>query len=220
MGLRIVLAEDSLLVRTGVEGLLEGEGDLEVVASVASLPELLAAVRELTPDLVITDVRMPPTQTDEGIVAACAMRTSHPATGVLVLSQAADPGFLRRLLEGGSERRGYILKDNLATPGELLTAIDLIRAGGSFIDPAMVELLVAHQTRKQESPLSVLTERETETLTLVAGGYSNSAIGEKMFISHRSVEKNINSIFSKLGLPEDSTNNRRVLAVLLFLERP
>jgi DNA-binding NarL/FixJ family response regulator len=134
-----------------------------------------------------------------------------------VLSQVSDPSFLRRILDGGSGRRGYLLKDNLATPGELLTAIELVTGGGSFIDPSMVDLLMS-QAQRAESPMDQLTQREREILSAIATGRSNQAIGEELFVSHRAVEKHINSIFAKLGLFDDPVINRRVQAVLLFLQ--
>jgi len=215
---RIVIADDSVLVRAGVEALLSIEPGHEIVGIAGSLPELIEVVDQVSPDLVITDVRMPPTRVDEGIEAANRFRTSHPDVGVLVLSQFADPAYLRRLVDGCSGRRGYLLKDNLATPGELVTAIDLIHRGGSFIDPAVVELLVNQQSNKVSSSLTRLTERETEILAGIASGKSNVAIGEQLFIGHRAVEKHINSIFAKLDLFDDPDANRRVRAVLMYLQ--
>jgi DNA-binding NarL/FixJ family response regulator len=220
MATRVLLADDSLLIRSGIEGLLEGEESVTLVGSASSLPELIAEVHRVQPDLVITDVRMPPTMADEGIQAACQLRQSHPDVGVLVLSQVSDPSFLRRLLEGGSGRRGYLLKDNLATPGELVTAIDLINRGGSFIDPTLVDLLLSQQSQRPQSPVELLTEREREILAAIATGRSNQAIGDQLFVSHRAVEKHINSIFAKLGLFDDPVINRRVQAVLMFLQTP
>lgn len=215
---RIVVADDSVVVRAGIVALLEAEHGLAVVAQASSLPELMDAVDEVSPELVITDVRMPPTRTDEGITAADRLRVTHPGTAVLVLSQFADPGYLRRLVDGGSGRRGYLLKDNLATPGELTAAIELVCRGGSFIDPTVVDLLVTQQGKKSSSLLSRLTDRETEILAGIATGKSNVAIAEQLFIGHRAVEKHINSIFSKLDLFDDPDANRRVQAVLLFLQ--
>jgi DNA-binding NarL/FixJ family response regulator len=218
MATRVLLADDSLLIRRGVEGLLEGESHVELVGAASSLPELIAEVERVKPDLVVTDVRMPPTLTDEGIQAAVQLRESHPTVGVLVLSQVSDPSFLRRILDGGSGRRGYLLKDNLASPGELLTAIELVAGGGSFIDPSMVDLLMSQQSQRAGTPLDHLTQREREILAAIATGRSNHAIGEDLFVSHRAVEKHINSIFAKLGLFDDPVINRRVQAVLLFLQ--
>jgi DNA-binding NarL/FixJ family response regulator len=217
MPIRVLLADDSLLIRSGIEALMENEASVELVGAAASLPELVSEVDRLKPDLVITDVRMPPTMIDEGVQAACQLRETHPEVAVLVLSQVSDPSFLRRILDGGSGRRGYLLKDNLATPGELLTAIDLVTKGGSFIDPSLVDLLVAQQSQRARSPMDQLTAREREILGSIATGKSNQAIGDELFVSHRAVEKHINSIFAKLGLFDDPVINRRVQAVLLFL---
>jgi DNA-binding NarL/FixJ family response regulator len=218
MATRLVIADDSVIVRAGIIALLEAEDGLEVVGEAGSLPDLVAQVEAASPDLVITDVRMPPSRTDEGIEAAIGFRRTHPHMGVLVLSQFAEPTYLRRLVDGGSGRRGYLLKDNLATPGELTTAIDLVVRGGSFIDPTVVELLVSQQSTQSTSLLSRLTGRETEILSAVASGKSNIAIAEELYIGHRAVEKHINSIFAKLDLFDDPDANRRVQAVLLFLQ--
>lgn len=220
MSRRLVIADDSVLVRAGIVAMLEGDDDIQVVGEAGTLAELIEHVDGLNPDVVVTDVRMPPTRTDEGIEAAVGFRATHPDLGVLVLSQFAEPAYLRRLVEGGSARRGYLLKDNLATPGELTTAIDLIARGGSFIDSTVVDLLVGQQSKQSASPLSRLTDRETEILAGVASGKSNIAIAEELFIGHRAVEKHINSIFAKLDLFDDPDANRRVQAVLLFLQGP
>lgn len=229
--IRVAIADDSALVRAGVEAMLDDHVSssgptaaapdagraIEVCGRASSLDELYAVVDATAPDVVVTDIRMPPTHGDEGIEAAIRLRDSHPTTGVVVLSQYADPAYLQRLLSTGSARRGYLLKDRLATPGELVTAIELVHRGGSFVDPTVVELLVAQQRVEMSSPLSRLTVRETEILAAVATGKSNTAIGEALFISQRAVEKHINSIFAKLDLAEDPDANRRVRAVLLFL---
>ncbi len=218
MSARLVIADDSVLVRAGIIALLESESDVEVVGEAGSLTDLVAQVDELTPDVVITDVRMPPTRNDEGIEAAVTFRTTHPQMGVLVLSQFAEPSYLRRLVDGGSGRRGYLLKDNLASPGELVTALDLVVRGGSFIDPTVVEMLVGQQSKQSTSLLSRLTSREIEILSGIASGKSNVAIADALYIGHRAVEKHINSIFAKLDLFDDPDTNRRVQAVLLFLQ--
>jgi DNA-binding NarL/FixJ family response regulator len=215
---RVLIADDSLLIRSGVQGLLEDEPGIEIVGEAASLPELLAAVAEVRPDIVLSDVRMPPTHQDEGITAAEQIRRHLPEVGVIVLSQVADPTYLSRLIEGGSGRRGYLLKDRLSTPGELVAAISVVHQGGSFIDPSVVELLVNARAARQGSVLDTLTTREREILAAIATGRSNQAIGELLFIGHRAVEKHINSIFAKLGLEDDPVVNRRVQAVLLFLQ--
>jgi DNA-binding NarL/FixJ family response regulator len=213
-----VVADDSLLVRVALESLLAAEPDLAIVASVGSLPSLLDAVQTERVDLVLTDVRMPPTLTDEGIQAAELLRAQHPEVGVIVLSQHADGEYLRRLVAAGSARRGYLLKDNLATPDQLTTAISLVRSGGSFIDPAVVEALVQQRQSRTDSKLTRLSTREVEILSGVASGRSNNAIAEMLFIGHRAVEKHINSIFTKLDLYDDPDANRRVQAALLFLQ--
>jgi DNA-binding NarL/FixJ family response regulator len=215
---RVLIADDSLLIRSGVQGLLEDEPGIELVGEAASLPELLAAVAEVRPDIVLSDVRMPPTHQDEGITAAEQIRRHLPEVGVIVLSQVADPTYLSRLIEGGSGRRGYLLKDRLSTPGELVAAISVVHQGGSFIDPSVVELLVNARAAPQGSVLDTLTTREREILAAIATGRSNQAIGELLFIGHRAVEKHINSIFAKFGLEDDPVVNRRVQAVLLFLQ--
>ncbi|CAB4580959.1 unannotated protein [freshwater metagenome] len=227
---RIVIADDSALVRAGVEAMLASAGScerdaaadggpppVEVCGRASSLDELYDVVERVGPDVVVTDIRMPPRHDDEGIAAAIRLRQSHPDLGVVVLSQYADPAYLQRLLAGGSSGRGYLLKDRLATPGELVTAIELVRRGGSFVDPTVVEQLVARQRVEASSPLTRLTARETEILAAIATGKSNAAIGEQLFIGQRAVEKHINAIFAKLDLHEDPDANRRVRAVLLFL---
>ena len=230
---RVVIADDSALVRAGVEAMLASTGSserdaagaaadggvppVEVCGRASSLDELYDVGERGGPDVVVTDIRMPPSHDDEGIAAAIRLRESHPDLGVVVLSQYADPAYLQRLLAGGSHGRGYLLKDRLATPGELVTAIDLVRRGGSFVDPTVVEQLVARQRVEASSPLARLTARETEILAAIATGKSNAAIGEQLFIGQRAVEKHINSMFAKLDLHEDPDANRRVRAVLLFL---
>lgn len=223
----MVIADDSALVRAGVEAMLAipdgtpddapGDISIEVCGRASTLGELYDQVAASSPDVVVTDIRMPPNHDDEGIAAALQLRETAPDLGVVVLSQFADPAYLRRLMAAGSHRRGYLLKDRLATPGELVDAISLVHQGGSFVDPTVVGLLVAHQRAEAASPLSRLTARETEILAAIATGKSNVAIGEELFIGQRAVEKHINSIFSKLDLHEDPDANRRVRAVLLFL---
>lgn len=216
---RVVVADDSLFVRTGLEALLASEVDLEIVGSAASLPELDAVVSAQRPDIVITDVRMPPTGTDEGIRIAERLSESAPRTGVIVLSQFADPTYLLRLVATGSARRGYLLKDNVATPGELRRAVDLVAAGGSFIDAAVVETLVRSQTVRKASAMSLLTARETDVLRELATGKSNSAIAAALFVGERAVEKHVKAIFVKLDLNDAPDVNRRVQAVLAYLNR-
>jgi len=215
--IRVVLAEDNVLLREGVARLLEGEEELELVASCGDFDELLIAIDKERPDVVLTDIRMPPTGTDEGIRAAALLRTSHPATGVVVLSQYAEPAYALSLLEEGSEGRAYLLKERVSDVGELLRAIREVAKGGSVIDPKVVEVLVAARAKAATSPLARLTPREGEILGEMAQGKNNAAIAASLVLSERAVEKHINSIFSKLGLGEEPDTHRRVKAVLLFL---
>jgi DNA-binding NarL/FixJ family response regulator len=215
--IRIVLAEDSFIVREGVARLIESVEDLELVASCADLDSLMKAVEEQSPDVVMTDIRMPPTGTDEGIRAAAEIRRRWPEIGVVVLSQYADAPYAVSLFEGGSERRAYLLKERVADLDHLLAAIKEVAAGGSVVDPKVVEGLVADQARRRESLLRQLTPRETEVLAQMAQGKNNHAIAEALVLSDRAVEKYINAIFAKLGLSAETDLHRRVKAVLLFL---
>jgi DNA-binding NarL/FixJ family response regulator len=217
MTLRVVVAEDSLLVREGVRRVLETQPDIEVVALCASLPELLAAVSEHRPHVVVTDVRMPPTSTDEGIQAANALLESDPSTGVVVLSQYADPGYALSLLAAGSRGRCYLLKERVSDPDQLGRAVRAAAAGGSVIDPKVVDVLVAARTAVKASRLRGLTPREREVLAQIAQGKSNAAVAAALFLTERAVEKHINALFSKLGLTDEPDVNRRVRAVLLYL---
>ena len=216
--MRIVVADDSLLIREGVQRILEAEPRLELVGMYADLDTLLAAVEDDRPDVVLTDLRMPPTQRDEGIAIADALRRAHPEVGVIVLSQYADPGYVVALLEGGSARRGYLLKERLADRQKLIDAIDEVAAGGSVIDGDVVDALVAAQTAKERSPLDVLTPRELDVLKLMAEGRSNTAIADALVLSVGAVEKHIASIFQKFRLPPSGSDHRRVLAVLAYLQ--
>jgi DNA-binding NarL/FixJ family response regulator len=216
MPLRVVIAEDVLIVREGVLRMLGFQDDIEVVAAVDDLPQLLAAVEEHAPDVVLTDIRMPPTGTDEGIQAALTLRDSHPELGVVVLSQHIDAGWALELFARGSERRAYLLKERVSEPGQLVAAIRDVAGGGSVVDPKVVEALLAVRTR-QRSALDQLTPREREVLAEIAQGKSNAAVAKSLFLSTRAVEKHINSLFSKLGLTEEADVHRRVKAVLLFL---
>ena len=217
MTIRIVVAEDSLLVREGIRELLATEPDVEVVAAVADLPSLEQAIAEHGPDVVLTDIRMPPTHSDEGIRLAASLRAAGASTGVVVLSQHADPGYALALLEHGSDRRAYLLKDRIANRAELLAAIRAVAAGGSMIDPKIVEALVTARTRAERSRLNDLTPREREVLAEIAEGKSNAAIGESLFLTKRAVEKHINAIFMKLGLADAEDVSKRVKAALLLL---
>ena len=212
-----MVAEDSLLVREGIRRVLESQPDIEVVATCMDLPGLLRAVAEHQPDVVVTDVRMPPTSGDEGIRAATELRRTHPSTGVLVLSQYAEPGYATALLEAGSDGRGYLLKDRVSDPDELVRAVRVVAAGGSVIDPRVVDVLVAARGNARSSPLRGLTPREREVLAAIAEGRSNASVGQALGLSERAVEKHINALFPKLGLTDEPDLNRRVAAVLLYL---
>lgn len=214
--LRIVLAEDSVLVREGLIRILEAEPDLEVVATCSDLDDLYRSVEEHRPDVVVTDIRMPPSGTDEGIAAAVELRRRRPELGVLVLSQHDDPSYALALLETGSEGRGYLLKDRLATPAQVGAAIREVANGGSVIDPKIVATLV-QGLRRGSSAMDTLTPREREVLGQMAEGKSNDAIAAGQGTTVRAVEKHINAVFSKLHLTEEASVHRRVTAVLLYL---
>jgi DNA-binding NarL/FixJ family response regulator len=216
---RIVLAEDNVLLREGVSRLVAGEDDLELVGVAADLPSLLALIEEVSPDVVVTDIRMPPTGTDEGIQAAARLRAERPDVGVVVLSQYANPAYALALLSEGSEGRAYLLKERVSDVEELLGAIREVAIGGSVIDPKVVEALVSSSSKAAKSDLDRLTPRESEVLAEMASGKSNAAIAATLVLSERAVEKHTNSIFSKLGLSEEQDVNRRVKAVLLHLGR-
>lgn len=215
--IRIVFAEDNLLVREGVKSLLDTQDDLDVVAICEDLDSLLAAVDKHSPDVVITDIRMPPSSTDEGIQASETLRGTHPDTGVVVLSQYAEPEYALTLLEHGAARRAYLLKERVSDLDELRRAIDEVAGGGSVIDPKIVELLVQARAKAKESPLERLTPRESEVLSEMAQGKNNAGIAASLVLTERAVEKHINSIFSKLDLSEEKDVHRRVKAVLLWL---
>ena len=215
--MRIVFAEDNYLVREGTAALLETVAGLELVASVGDAELLLTAVVEFAPDVVLTDIRMPPTYTDEGIRAARQIRTEHPAIGVVVLSQFVDEAYAYDLLKDGAEKLGYILKERIADLDELVRALEAVNEGGSFLDPKVVEALVARKSALADSPLAELTDREREVLSEMATGKTNAAIAASLFLSERAVEKHINALFSKLGLTGEPQIHRRVMAVLAFL---
>jgi DNA-binding NarL/FixJ family response regulator len=217
VGLRIVFAEDDYLVREGTVALLAEVEELEVVAAVADRDALLAAVGEHHPDAVLTDIRMPPTKTTEGIDAARRIRAEHPDTGVVVLSQYAEEDYAYELLKDGAEGLGYLLKERVADIDEVARALRNVAGGGSVLDPKVVEGLVARQEREARSPLAHLTDREREVLALMAEGKNNAAIASSLFLTERAVEKHINSLFHKLGLSEEPNVHRRVKAVLTFL---
>jgi DNA-binding NarL/FixJ family response regulator len=217
MALRLVLAEDNLLVREGLEQVLAGADGLAVVDTCADRDSLLASIAEQRPDVVVTDIRMPPTRTDEGIQVAEQLRETHPDVGVVVLSQYSEPAYVLKLLEAGSDRRGYLLKERVHHRGQLSTAIRTVAEGGSVIDPKLVEVLVSRRAAVEQSPLRDLTAREREVLSEIAGGKSNAAIAESLVLTKRAVEKHINSIFMKLGLADARDVSKRVKATLLFL---
>jgi DNA-binding NarL/FixJ family response regulator len=217
MGIRVAIAEDSLLVREGIEQLLGSEPGIDVVASCGDLPSLLDSVERQAPDVVVTDIRMPPTKTDEGIRAAGLLRERHPGVGVVVLSQYHDPMYVLTLVGEGSDARAYLLKERIHDRGQLVGAIESVAHGGSLIDAKVVEVLVAARAHAERSPLGELTTREREVLGEIAQGASNAAIAERLVLSKRAVEKHINAIFLKLGLTGAQDVSKRVKAALLFL---
>jgi DNA-binding NarL/FixJ family response regulator len=209
-----VIADDTALLREGVARLLTDAG-FEVVGQCADADDLLLKVRSYSPDVAITDIRMPPTQTDEGLRAALEIRASYPKVGVLVLSQHADIGLAMKLLADNAEGVGYMLKDRVGDPNELAEAVRRVGHGGSVIDPTIVSQLLGR--RRGDDPVDALTPREREVLELMAEGRSNQGIADRLFVTERAVQKHITSIFQKLGLPAGSEDHRRVLAVLAFL---
>jgi len=215
--IRLVLADDHYLVREGIRRLLETEPELEVAAVCDDLDSLLAAVDAERPDVVLTDIRMPPGSSDEGIQAAERLRETHPSVGVVVLSQYASPSYALALLEGGSEGRAYLLKERVEDVDQLVAAIRAVAGGGSVIDPKVVEALVAGEGRSESSPLNELTPRELDVLREMAEGKTNAAIAATLFLTERSVEKVIHSIFLKLGLTWEPSVHKRVKAVILYL---
>ena len=214
----MVLAEDSYIVREGLEQVLATGPSIEVVATCGDLDSLLAAVESDRPDVVVTDIRMPPTETDEGIRAAAALRESRPEVGVVVLSQHDDPAYALALLDTGSEGRAYLLKERVHDGGQLIAAVEEVSRGGSVIDSKIVESLVRVRSGPQ-SPLAELTAREREVLAEIAQGKSNSAIAESLVLTKRAVEKHINAIFMKLGLAQADDVSKRVKATLIFLSQ-
>ncbi len=217
MAVTIVLAEDNLFVREGLQQLLASASDLDLVAACTDMDSLLETIEREQPDVVLTDIRMPPSRTDEGIRVAAQLRETDPAIGVVVLSQYLDPAYVLKLLETGSDGRGYLLKERVHDRGQLSTAIHTVAGGGSVIDPKIVEVLVTARAKAERSPLLELTPREREVLAEIAEGKSNPAIAESLFLTKRAVEKHINSIFMKLGLADAQDVSKRVKAALLFL---
>ena len=217
MGINVVIADDNLIAREGIERILAVDPDLEVVASVGDLEQLTAAVERERPDIVLTDIRMPPSHTDEGIRFANRLRETHPEIGVIVLSQYDEPRMALTLIELGSDRRGYMLKDRLYDHTQLRSAIEAVVQGGAVIDPKLVDALVSGKARMADSPIAALTPRERDVLAEIAQGKSNAAIAEALVLTKRAVEKHINSIFLKLGLAFADDVSKRVKATLLYL---
>lgn len=215
--LRVVVAEDNYLVREGVRRLLEDSGEIDVVAGTGNATELLDAVRRLGPDAVLTDIRMPPSGTDEGIRGAKEIRSSHPSIGVVVLSQFAEEEYAYELLKDGAAGLGYLLKERVSDLDEVVRALNEVSKGGSVLDPKVVETLVSAKEKMAHSPLASVTDREREVLELMAQGKNNASIAKALFLTERAVEKHINSLFHKLGLTEEPDVHRRVMAVLAFL---
>lgn len=212
-----MLAEDSFIVREGIRLLLDSADGIELLATSEDHDELLTAVEEWSPDVVITDIRMPPTRTDEGIRAALEIRERWPEMGVVVLSQYAEPGYVLSLFEHGSAGLAYLLKERVGDLDELVRAVDEVRRNGSVIDPKVVDVLVAARSRKVGSKLDRLTAREMEVLEHIAEGQTNAAIARDLYLSERAVEKHTNSIFTKLDLSFEEDVNKRVRAVVLWL---
>ena len=211
------MSEDSLLVREGIVRLLSTAPDIDVVASCGNYNQVIAAVEEQDPDVVVTDIKMPPTSTDEGIRLAAQLRGRHPNVGVVVLSQYSDVDYVLALFEAGSDRRAYLLKERLSDRSVLVSAIRSVAAGGSSVDSKVVDVLVLARSGAESSPFAELTPREREVLAEIAQGKSNTAIAEALFLTRRAVEKHINSIFMKLGLGRADDVSKRVKAALMFL---
>ena len=217
MPIRVVLAEDHYLVREGVRRLLETHPEVEVAATCGDLDSLFAAVEAEQPDVVVTDIRMPPHGLDEGIQAAERLRETNPEVGVVVLSSYAEPRYALALLDAGTARRAYLLKERVEDLDQLVAAVQSVAEGGSVIDPKVVEALVAQKARAEQSPLDELTPRERDVLREMAEGKNNAAIAQSLFLTERSVEKVIHSIFLKLGLAYEEAVHKRVKATLLYL---
>ena len=214
---KVALAEDNVLLREGISRLVAANEDFELVGVASDLPQLLALAAERVPDVVVTDIRMPPTGTDEGIQAASWLRQHYPRTGVVVLSQYVAPKYAVALLEHGSAGRAYLLKERVGSVDELARAIRAVAGGGSVIDHMVVDELVKARSQEHSSGMSLLTARESQILAEMAQGKSNSAIAAALYVTERAVEKHTNSIFAKLGLSEERDVNRRVKAVLVYL---
>jgi DNA-binding NarL/FixJ family response regulator len=215
--IRVVIAEDAYVIREFLVTALGSSPDVELVAVCANGKELRSAIRSWHPDVVVTDIRMPPSGGEEGVQIAAELRDSHPEVGVIVLSQYAEPAYALALLDRGTGRRAYLLKERIRDREELIGAIQTVATGGSVIDPAIVDVLIQARAGVAESRLSRLTPRERELLAEIAAGKSNGAIARSLFLTKRAVEKHVNSIFSKLDLPETEDVSRRVKATLIYL---
>lgn len=218
MALRVVFADDNYLVREGVSALLAEVDDIDLVDTVADPHSLMKSVAERQPDAVLTDIRMPPTHTNEGIEAAKRIRAEHPSTGVVVLSQYVEEDYAFELLADGVAGLGYLLKERVSDLDELVRALHEVARGGSVLDPKVVEGLLARKASEARSPLLGLTDREREVLQEMATGRNNATIAKTLYMSDRAVEKHIGSVFQKLGLVDEREVNRRVMAVLAYLE--
>jgi len=216
--IRVVLAEDNYLLRAGTAALLQALDDVELLAAVADRDELLAAVEEHRPDVVITDIRMPPGHSTEGLAAAAVIRERYPGTGVILLTQFADPQYAYEFLRGGAAGAGYLLKERIGDIAELERSLKQVAAGGSALDPQLVEALVTRGERTDGSPLAALTRREREVLEQMAQGKNNATIAKALFLTERAVQKHINTLFAKLGLGDNVDLDRRVAAVLTLLD--
>jgi DNA-binding NarL/FixJ family response regulator len=215
--IRVIVADDSYLIRESLTVMLASEPGVELVSVCSDGKELEATIAAQHPDVVITDIRMPPWGGDDGIRIANRLRASNPELGVLVLSQYAEPAYALALLDGGSRRRAYLLKERIRDKGQLITAIREVSSGGSVIDPKVVDVLIEARGREERSPLASLTPRERQLLAEIAEGKSNAAIAESLVLTKRAVEKHVNSIFAKLELPESEDVSRRVKATLMYL---
>jgi DNA-binding NarL/FixJ family response regulator len=218
MALRVVLADDNYLVREGITALLAEVEEIELVESVGDPQALLKSVREHQPDAVLTDIRMPPTHTTEGIDAAKQIRAEHPSIGVVVLSQYVEEDYALALLSDGVAGLGYLLKERVSDVTELVRALNDVARGGSALDPKIVEGLMMRRPGEASSPLRGLTEKERAVLEQMASGRTNASISRTLYMSERSVEKHISAVFLKLGLDDEGESNRRVMAVLAFVE--
>jgi DNA-binding NarL/FixJ family response regulator len=217
MPIRVAVAEDAYVIREFLTAVLGAAPEVELVAVCTDGKELESAIRSWTPEVVITDIRMPPSRSDEGIRIANELRDSNPEIGVIVLSQYAEPAYALSLLEGGTGRRAYLLKERIRDRVELIDAIQTVADGGAVIDPLIVDVLIEARSRVAHSRLSSLTPRERELLAEIAAGKTNGAIAKSLYLTKRAVEKHVNSIFSKLGLAESEDVSRRVMATLIYL---